>query len=105
VDDFYTISDIFLFPTKYDPFSNVVLEAMNFENAVFTTSSNGASEILDKDFIMNHPYDDKVLSSIDNLFADKASLNEIKMKNKKVSQLFSIQNNLDKTLEVINLIE
>ena len=28
VNDFYTISDIFLFPTHYDPFSNVVLEAM-----------------------------------------------------------------------------
>ena len=30
VDDFYTISDIFLFHTHYDPYSNVVLEAMNF---------------------------------------------------------------------------
>ena len=105
VDDFYTISDIFLFPTHYDPFSNVVLEAMNFNNAVFTTISNGASEILDKDFIMNHPYDDKVISSIDNLLADKDLLNKVKMKNKKVSQLFSIQNNLNKTLDVINLIE
>jgi len=105
VNDFYTISDIFLFPTHYDPFSNVVLEAMNFENAVFTTSSNGASEILDKDFIMNGPYDNKVLSSIDNLLADKAALNKIKIKNKKISQLFSIKNNMDKTLEVINLIE
>ena len=28
--------------------------AMYFENAVFTTRSNGASEILDKDFIMNN---------------------------------------------------
>ena len=105
VDDFYAISDIFLFPTHYDPFSNVVLEAMNFENAVFTTNSNGASEILDKNFIMNEPYDPKVISSIDNLLADKASLNEVKIKNKKISQLFSIKNNLDKTLEVINLIE
>jgi UDP-glucose:(heptosyl)LPS alpha-1,3-glucosyltransferase len=105
VDDFYTISDIFLFPTHYDPFSNVVLEAMSFENAVFTTNSNGASEILDKNFIMNNPYDYKVPSSIDNLLADKAALNEIKNKNKKTSQLFSIKKNLDKTLEVINLIE
>jgi UDP-glucose:(heptosyl)LPS alpha-1,3-glucosyltransferase len=105
VNDFYTISDIFLFPTHYDPFSNVVLEAMNFENAVFTTSSNGASEILDKEFIMNHPYDEEVLLSIDKLLADKTALNKVKMKNKKISQIFSIKNNMDKTLEVINLIE
>jgi len=105
VDDFYTISDIFLFPTHYDPFSNVVLEAMNFENVIFTTSSNGASEIIDKEFIMNDPYDVTVSSSIDNLLANKAILNEVKIKNKKISQLFSINNNLKQTLEVINKIE
>ena len=105
VNDFYTISDIFLFPTHYDPFSNVVLEAMNFENAVFTTSSNGASEILNKDFIMNQPYEGKVVSSIDNLLANRVALKKVKIKNKKISQIFSIKKNLDKTLEVINLIE
>ena len=78
---------------------------MNFENAVFTTSSNGASEIIDKEFIMNDPYDFKVSSSIDNLLANKAILNEVKIKNKKISQLFSINNNLKQTLEVINKIE
>jgi len=105
VDDFYSISDIFLFPTHYDPFSNVVLEAMNFENAVFTTSSNGASEVLDKDFIMNSPYDDKVISSIDNLLKDKSALELAKLKNKKKSKLFSIEHNLDQLLEIISKIE
>jgi len=51
VDDFYTIGDIFLFPTRYEPFSNVVLEAMSFENAVFTTRQNGAHEILTDEYI------------------------------------------------------
>jgi len=105
VNDFYTISDIFLFPTHYDPFSNVVLEAMYFDNVVFTTSSNGASEILDSDFIMDSPYDKKVAISIDNLLKNRASLNEIKIKNKKISKRFSIEKNLKQTLEVINKIE
>ena len=105
VNDFYTISDIFLFPTHYDPFSNVVLEAMYFDNAVFTTRSNGASEILDSDFIMDIPYDKKVAISIDNLLKNRASLNEIKIKNKKISKRFSIDKNLKQTLEVINKIE
>jgi UDP-glucose:(heptosyl)LPS alpha-1,3-glucosyltransferase len=105
VDDFYTISDIFLFPTHYDPFSNVVLEAMNFENAVFTTSRNGASEILDKDFIMDNPYDTKVISYIDNLLCDKPALNKEKRENKNKSELFSIEKNLNITLEVISQIE
>jgi len=105
INDFYTISDIFLFPTHYDPFSNVVLEAMYFENAVFTTRSNGASEILDPDFIMNSPYDEKVISSIDNLLSNIITLNEVKIRNKKISKQFPIEKNLKKTLEVINKIE
>ena len=105
VNDFYTISDIFLFPTHYDPFSNVVLEAMYFDNAVFTTRSNGASEILDPDFIMNSPYDKKVATSIDNLLSNIITLNEVKIRNKKISKQFPIEKNLKKTLEVINKIE
>jgi UDP-glucose:(heptosyl)LPS alpha-1,3-glucosyltransferase len=105
VNDFYTISDIFLFPTHYDPFSNVVLEAMYFENAVFTTCSNGASEILDYDFVMDNPNDQKVTTSIDNLISNIRTLNEVKINNKKKSKQFSIEKNLKKTLEVINQIE
>ncbi|MDB0021109.1 glycosyltransferase family 4 protein [Candidatus Pseudothioglobus singularis] len=105
INDFYTISDIFLFPTHYDPFSNVVLEAMYFENAVFTTRSNGASEILDPDFIMNSPYDKKVATSIDNLLSNIITLNKVKIRNKKISKQFPIEKNLKKTLEVINKIE
>ena len=105
VNDFYTISDIFLFPTHYEPFSNVVLEAMYFENAVFTTRSNGASEILDPDFIMNSPYDKKVATSIDNLLSNIITLNEVKIRNKKISKQFPIEKNLKKTLDVINKIE
>jgi len=47
---------------------------MNFENVVFTTSKNGASEILDEDFVMDKPYDTRVISSIDNLLSNKTAL-------------------------------
>ena len=105
VDDFYSISDIFLFPTHYDPFSNVVLEAMNFENVVFTTNKNGASEILNEDYVMNEPYDASVISSIDNLLKNQVLLKQEKVKNRKISKLFSIEKNLELTLKVINKIE
>jgi UDP-glucose:(heptosyl)LPS alpha-1,3-glucosyltransferase len=105
VDDFYNISDVFLFPTHYDPFSNVVLEAMNFGNAVFTTSKNGASEILDDEFIMDKPLDTKVTLLIDRLLHDKTRLDNIKNINKKISKQYSIERNLKQTLEVIKKIE
>lgn len=102
VDDFYSISDILLFPTHYDPFSNVVLEAMYYHNAVFTTSLNGASELLDKNFIMHNANHHRVIESIDYLLQNRPILDEVKASNKKISEQFSIAKNLDKTLRVIN---
>ncbi len=102
VDDFYTISDIFLFPTRYEPFSNVVLEAMNFKNVVFTTRQNGASEILDDEFVMDTSKDFSVVQKIDRLLSDKETLEIIKENNYSKSKQFSIEKNLSETLKVIN---
>ncbi len=102
VDDFYSIADIFLLPTHYEPFSNTVLEAMSFKNAVFTTKQNGASEILDGDFVMSNPKDFSVVSLIGELLKDNKKLENIKKQNRSKSQQFSIENNLQETLKVIN---
>ena len=105
VNDFYSISDIFLFPTHYDPFSNVVLEAMNFENVVFTTSKNGASEILNNEFILNKPFENKIISFIDKILSNEVIKTKQKRRNKEISKSFSIEKNLQKTLEVIKEFE
>ena len=102
VDDFYTISDIFILPTYYEPFSNAILEAMQFENVVFTTKQNGASEILDDYFIMDSPKHLSVVSRINDLIVNTAKLKLIKKENKAKSKQFSIEKNLSETLKVIN---
>jgi len=78
VNDFYTISDIFIFPTHYEPFGNVILEAMNFKNAVFTTRQNGASEILDDFFIMDKSDDFSIVTKITNLIDNMDKLESVK---------------------------
>lgn len=102
VDDFYTIGDIFLFPTRYEPFSNVVLEAMSFENAVFTTRQNGAHEILTDEYIMTSSKDFSVAKKIDDLLEDAKELSDIKRENKLIASKLSIELNMQKTIEVIN---
>ena len=77
---------------------------MNFENVIFTTNKNGASEILDKKYIMKSPLDTEIISSIDSLLNNRPLLESTKLNNRKKSKLFSIENNLDKTLEVIDQI-
>lgn len=102
VDDFYIVSDIFILPTHYDPFSNVVLEAMNFENAVFTTKQNGAHEILSSEFIMDSSIDFSVVEKIKKLLSDRETLNKIKKNNRLLSKKFSIQTKVFQTLKSIN---
>jgi UDP-glucose:(heptosyl)LPS alpha-1,3-glucosyltransferase len=102
VDDFYTISDIFLLPTHYDPFSNVVLEAMSFKNAVFTTKQNGASEVLDKYFVMNNSSDPLVIPRINKLLKNQSKLDRIKKENRVKSRLFSIEKNVSDTFKIIS---
>lgn len=99
VNDFYTIADIFLLPTHYEPFSNVVLEAMNFNTAVFTTRQNGASEIMDKDYIMANPNDFSIVNTINNLLADDSQLHRVKQENKMKSKQFSITAHVEQTLK------
>ena len=46
VEQFYQAADIFVFPTIYEPFSNVCLEAMAAGLPVVTYCINGASEVI-----------------------------------------------------------
>ena len=102
VDDFYSISDIFILPTHYEPFSNVILEAMSFGNVVFTTKQNGASEVLSENRIMKTPKDFSIVESIEKLFLDPELLEKEKNNNIRKSKEFSVDKNLSKTLKVIN---
>ncbi len=44
----YQTADLFVFPTLYDPFANVCLEALACGLPVLTTTTNGSSEILNE---------------------------------------------------------
>jgi len=102
VENFFNISDIFLFPTHYEPFGNVILEAMNFNNAVFTTKQCGGGELLGKEFIMQNSEDFSVVVKIDALLKDDESLKRIQEDNRIKSQRYSIDKNLELTLNVID---
>jgi len=102
VNKFYSMSDIFLFPTHYEPFSNVVLEAMSFNNAIFTTKQNGAHEILKDEYIMQTPQDYSIVNTIDDLLENPEKLKEVKEENFKIVQNFTIEKNAKETMDIIN---
>ena len=102
VATFYASADIFLFPTRYEPFSNVILEAMAYGNAVITTRQNGASEILSDAFVMHSPSDTTILPLIEKLMEDTVYLEDVKQQNIEQMKAFTIEKNVEKTLKVID---
>ncbi|EJP74659.1 MULTISPECIES: glycosyltransferase family 4 protein [Campylobacter] len=98
---FYEASDIFIFPTRYEPFSNVVLEALSYKNVVFTTAQNGASEILDEKFVMKDANDESVLTLIEQILNGHELLLKFQDEAARLAQNFTIEKNARLTLEVI----
>ncbi len=105
IEDYYAASDIFLFPTLYEPFSNATLEALYFGNAVFTTEQNGASEIIPhKNQIMQTPKSYEISSEIEALLNDKERLKRVQGESRSVVLELSLEKNLEQTLNIINKI-
>lgn len=49
IQEAYQSSDLFVFPSLYDPFANVVLESLACGLPALTTTTNGSSEIITQD--------------------------------------------------------
>jgi len=105
VDKFYKSSDIFLFPTHYEPFGNVILEAMSFFNVIITTKQCGAGEIIEDSPIMESPKDYKIVEFIQEVLDDSKKMESIKIKNRKTAEKYSIQKNVDETIELIKRVQ
>lgn len=70
IERYYAAADIFVFPTSYDAFSNVCLEAMACGLPVITTTNNGASESIkegEDGFILKTREPDELAKRIDEL--------------------------------------
>ena len=109
IERYYLDSDILLLPTHYEPFSNVVLEAMRGGNAVITTRQNGAAEILQQEMVMESPADQTILPVLRKLVSEPDYLARIKQQNEETVSGFTIEKNaaesvalIEQTLQEIN---
>jgi len=101
VDKFYSIADFVILPTKYDPFSNVILEAMQFSNIVITTRQNGASEIINKEWVMDSCKDMEIVKNIKRALLNKEFMDDAKTRNYNIVKNYSIEENTKRTLDLI----
>jgi len=98
---FFAAADIFLFPTRYEPFSNVCLEALAAGCAVITTAQNGASEILDDKFVMKSSNDIDILTELNALLCDEDYLQSVKAQSRAIAEKFSVERNTQETLSIL----
>ena len=77
------------------------MEALSYGCVCFTTKQNGASEILDDQFVMNHPTDFKILDTIKKFVDDKSIFEKQSKENIQKAKNFSIEKNASLTMKVI----
>jgi UDP-glucose:(heptosyl)LPS alpha-1,3-glucosyltransferase len=65
IEQYYAAADAFVFPTIYEPFGNVHLEALAAGLPVITTENSGASELIENNksgFVVSEPEDTKAIA-------------------------------------------
>lgn len=96
MEKFYAAGDIFVFPTLYDPFANVCLEAMACGLPVITTMMNGAAEIIEdgkNGYVMNDYQSSYELADKISDMISSGSIKEMGKYAFKTAKGFTIANN------------
>lgn len=101
IDELFLISDIFLLPTHNSTFASNVLKAMFCKCAVFTTSSNHSSELIDVFSTMESPDDRTTIFKIDALLLENKDLKLIKKQNRQKALEYTLEKNLEKINDII----
>lgn len=105
---YYASADIFVFPTFYDPFANVCLEAMAMGLTVITTKVNDISEILTdgkQGFIIDDPKDYKLIAQKINILFDKNLRKQMSNAARELAENYSLSKNINRILEIFKEVE
>lgn len=102
VKKYYAASDVFVFPTLYEPFGLVILEAMAYELPVLTTDIPGPNELIKNEvngfFIKRESHD--IAKKIEILSQDKELLKKMGEEARKTAEKYSWDIIAEKTFKL-----
>lgn len=95
----YELADVFLLPTRYDPFSNACLEAAAHGLPVITTTSNGIADLADEmeGTIVEDPTSEELVEACES-WLDPARRAAARPLNREFAASYSVARNVEKTL-------
>ncbi|MBI5632855.1 MAG: glycosyltransferase family 4 protein [Nitrospirae bacterium] len=107
VGKYYGMADIFILPSRYEPFANVCLEAMACGLPVVTTKTNGASELIENGengFLLETWDDADALSAIINEFSRRRVREEVGQKAAETAMGYTWERHLAETEKIFELL-
>ncbi len=99
--ELYDACDIFVFPTNYDAFGNVTLEAMAMQLPVIVTASAGSAEVIEdciNGFVVDYPIKAEDIANRIELLMDKEKRVTMGKAAREIAINFSLDLNAEKTL-------
>lgn len=97
IHKYYACADIFAFPTVYEPFGNVHLEALASGLPVITSRHSGASEIIEdgrQGFIIDEPEDIEGIAQRIRLLMDSERRREMGIEARNLAERFSFDTHI-----------
>ena len=94
IERYYAAADAFVFPTVYEPFGNVHLEALACGLPVITTRNSGAAEIIDEGkngFVVQEPEDTAAISGSMKKLLDADLLHAMGREARKTAEKFTME--------------
>ncbi len=100
INDFYLASDIFLFAPEYEPFGNVVLEAMAYGCVALTNTQCGMCDFMPEKYWIT----ENTPKFIDQLLQDPEKLKQAQSESRAIASQYSIEKTAEEILKIIKKI-